>query len=260
MLGPEVVLVTGASSGIGRELAYLFAADGSNLVLIARSEERLRTVASELEEAYGVGAQVLCYDLATPDAAQAVYDALAADVIEVDILVNNAGFGSRGLMAELPLETQVDMVQLNVTTVTALTRLLLPDMIRRGRGGILNLGSTASFEPGPGMAVYYATKAYVLSLTEALAVELDGTGVTATCLAPGPTRTRFAQEAGVEESPLFKIGQMDVGTVARVGYRGFRRGRVIVTPGLVNKFVTWSAQLSPRAVVRRVVGWLQMPD
>ena len=183
-MSAETALITGASSGIGCELARLFAADKSDLVLVARRQEKLDQLATELRRDYGVSVRVFAKDLADPQSPQAIFDALAAEGVAVDVLVNNAGFGAAGPVADLPLEKQLDMIQVNVAALTQLTRLFLPGMIQRRSGGILNVGSTAGFQPGPYMAVYYATKAYVLSFTEALGEEVVGTGVRVACLAP----------------------------------------------------------------------------
>ena len=256
----ETALITGASSGIGLELARLFAADRSNLVLVARREEKLEELAAELCNAHGVDVRVLAVDLADPAAPRAICDRLEAEGVAVDVLVNNAGFGAVGAVAELDTERQVDMVQVNVTSLFHLTRLLLPGMIARGRGGVLNVASTAAFQPGPYMAVYYATKAFVLSLSEALAEELSATPIRVSCLAPGPTTTEFRDVSGAERSRLFMFGGMDAQKVATVGYRGFRRGRVLVVPGVGNKLLAASHRLAPRGLVRKVVVWLQRPD
>jgi uncharacterized protein len=252
----ETVLITGASSGIGMELARLFAADKSHLVLLARSQDKLEALAQELRR-NDVQVLVLPKDLTRSSAPQEIFDHLTSQGVRVDIVVNNAGFGALGSVANLPIERQLDMIQVNVTALTNLTRLFLPGMIERGRGGVLNVGSTAGFQPGPNMAVYYATKAYVLSFTEALAEELVGSGVKAVCLAPGPTATRFGANSGMEKSIIFKLGQMDARTVAETGYRGFRRGRVIVVPGWKNKLGAFAVRLGPRFVVRRLVKRLQ---
>ena len=185
---PETALVTGASSGIGWELAKLFAADKSNLVLVARSREKLHELAADLREAHGVEVRVVAMDLADPNSPPAIFGLLAAEGVTVDVLVNNAGFGAVGSVADLPLERQMEMIQVNLTALTHLTRLFLPGMIQRRSGGILNVASTAAFQPGPYMAVYYATKAYVLSFTEAVAEEVLGTGIRVTCLAPALRR------------------------------------------------------------------------
>ena len=242
----ETALITGASSGIGCELARLFAADKSNLVLVARRQEKLEQLATELRRDYGVQVRVLARDLADPRSPQAIFEALAAESVAVDVLVNNAGFGAAGAVVDLPLERQRDMIQVNVAALTQLSRLFLPGMIQRRSGGILNVGSTAGFQPGPYMAVYYATKAYVLSFTEALAEEVMGTGVRVTCLAPGPTATEFAAAANVENKLLFRLGTVDARTVARAGYRGFRRGRLLVIPGPSNKLGALAVRFVPR--------------
>ncbi|MGO8746189.1 MAG: SDR family NAD(P)-dependent oxidoreductase [Thermoguttaceae bacterium] len=259
-MSAETALITGASSGIGLELAKLFAADKSNLVLVARSKEKLDQLADELRRAHGIEIRVLPRDLADPAAPQAIFDELAANGVQVDVLVNNAGFGASGPFADIPFQRQLEMIQVNVTTLTHLTRLFLPAMIERRRGGILNVGSTASFQPGPMMAVYCATKAFVLSFTEALAEEVVGAAVTVTCLAPGATETGFAATAGMSKSFLFRSGAMDVRTVARAGYRGFRAGKVLVVPGVKNTLTIFSLRLAPRAVVRRIAKWMLESD
>ena len=254
----ETALITGASLGIGYELAKLFAADKSNLVLVARSREKLDQLAAELRKEHGVEVHVLTRDLADPQSPRAIFDALAAEHVSVDVLVNNAGFGAVGSVADLPLEKQLNMIEVNVAALMHLTRLFLPGMIERRGGGILNVASTAAFQPGPYMAVYYASKAFVLSFSEALAEELLGTGVRVTCLAPGPTATGFAATANAEHRLLFRLGTADAKSVAQAGYRGFRRGRGLVIPGLRNKLGTVAVGLVPRLVVRKVVKRLQL--
>ena len=254
----ETVLITGASSGIGLELANLFAADKSNLVLVARSRERLDQLATELRGEHGILVRVLVKDLADPHSPQAIFEALAAESVTVDVLVNNAGFGAGGAVADLPLGRQVDMIQVNVAALTHLTKLLLPGMIQHRSGGILNVASVAAFQPGPYMAVYYATKAYVLSFTEALAEEVIGTGVRVTCLAPGLTATGFAAVADVQRKLLSRLWTADAKTVARAGYRGFRRGRLLVIPGLWNKLGAVAVRFTPRLLVRKFVKLLHV--
>lgn len=254
----ETALITGASSGIGRELARLFAADKSNLVLVARNQAKLDELAGELREAHGVQVRVMVKDLADPQSPEEIFETLAAENMTVDVVVNNAGFGAGGSIAELPLERQLDMIQVNVTALTHLTRQFLPGMYGRRFGGVLNVGSTAAFQPGPYLAVYYATKAYVLSFTEALAEEVAGSGLHVTCLAPGPTATGFAAVADLEHKILFRLGMADVQSVAKAGYRGFRRGKVLVVPGLLNKLGTLAVRLVPRPLVRKVVKRLQV--
>jgi short-subunit dehydrogenase len=252
----ETVLITGASSGIGRELARRFAADHSDLVLVARSQDKLEALAEEIRSEHGGEARVLAKDLAVRESPGEIRQELEAAGVAVDVLVNNAGFGAVGPMAELDLERQMAMVQVNVAAATHLTRLFLPGMIGRDRGGILNVASTAGFQPGPGMAVYFATKAYLLSLTEALAEELRKTSLHVTCLAPGPTATGFGADSGMERSRLFRMGTMDAATVAAAGHRGFRRGKVLVVPGIQNRMVPLSVRFGPRRLVTKITKWL----
>ncbi len=256
-MAQETALITGASSGIGLELARLFARDRSDLVLVARNQQRLEALAEELRRDHQVQIVVLPHDLSDPTAPRRIFDQLAERGIVIDVLVNNAGFGAVGKIAKLPLTTQTEMVQVNVAALAQLTRLFLPGMIGRKRGGVLNVGSTAGFQPGPNMAVYYATKAFVLSYTEALAEELLGTGVHATCLAPGATATGFQEAAKLGDALLFRYGVMEVVTVARAGYQGFRRGQVLVIPGLKNKLGAMAVRFAPRKLVRKVVKRLQ---
>ena len=253
----ETVLITGASSGIGRELARCFAEDDAELVLVARRDEALRTVARELGDAHEITAHVVPSDLAEPKAPQALFDRLATDGITVDIVVNNAGFGARGPVAELDTQRQIDMVQVNATALTHLTRLFLPGMLDREHGGVLNVASTAAFQPGPNMSVYYATKAYVLSFTEGLAEEVRGTGVHVSCLAPGATDTAFADRADMEDTMLFKMGAMTPAAVARAGYDGFRSNATLVIPGMFNKLTAASVRFVPRRVARKIAQSLQ---
>jgi short-subunit dehydrogenase len=252
----ETVLVTGASSGIGLELARVFAANGCNLVVTARSEERLEQLAQELRSDYGAEVLVLVADLTDPNSPATIFDAVRDRGVTVDIVVNNAGFGTIGTFHEVPLRRHLDIVQVNLVALTHLTRLFLPTMVKRGQGGVLNVASTAAFQPGPGMAVYFATKAYVLSLTEALAEELAGTGVTSTCLAPGPTATDFESNAEMEGVLLFRLGTMTARNVARAGYRGFRRGKVLVVPRITNRLAAFGVRLAPRSLVRKITKWL----
>lgn len=249
----EVTLITGASSGIGRELAHLFAADKSDLALTARSRDKLEALADTLRRDHGVEVLVMPADLTDPAAPQMLFDQLTERDVTVNVLVNNAGFGAVGRVSNLALDRQLDMVQVNVVALTRLTRLFLPEMVRRGRGGVLNVGSIAGFQPGPNMAVYYATKAFVLSFTEALAEELVGTGVVATCLAPGPTATQFGADSGMNESVFFRLGTMSAQTVARAGFLALRRGKSLAVPGLTNKLAAFSVRLLPRVAVRKLV-------
>jgi uncharacterized protein len=243
-------LVTGASSGIGLELATLLARDRHDLVLVARSRDRLAAIARGLAEEFGVSVTVLARDLSDPESPAAIARDLAERGAAVEVLVNNAGFGVFGPFAETPIEKELEMIRVNVVAPTHLTKLLLPSMRARRRGRILNVASTAAFQPGPLMAVYYATKAYVLSFTEALANELAGSGITVTALCPGPTITEFQKNAGVAQTRLFRsMLVMNAPEVARAGYEGMLRGKPIVIPGLGNRMLVQALRVSPRRVV-----------
>ena len=252
-MADETVLITGASSGIGRELARCFAESGSDLVLVARREDRLRELSTALASRYGVKAHVLPKDLTLPAAGLEIENELRSAGIRVDVLVNNAGFGDYGAFAGLGLDRQMKMLQVNVGAVTELTRRFLPAMIERKRGGILNIASSAAFQPGPFMSVYYATKAYVLHFSEGIAEELATTGVTVTCLCPGPTVTEFGADSHMDGTLMFRMGAMPAGRVARAGYNGYRAGKVVVIPGFRNKLVAFSVRTGPRSLVRKIV-------
>jgi short-subunit dehydrogenase len=253
----QTVLITGASGGIGYELAELFARDKHNLILIARSENKLQQIADTFHHTYGVNVTVIVKDLTVPNAAHDIYEEVHTAGLAVDILVNNAGFGLFGEFVETDLQEEVDMIQVNITALTQLTKLFLRDMVRRKQGRIMNVASMAAFQPGPLMAVYYATKAYVLSFTEALENELRGTGVTVTALCPGPTRTNFDMRANLGESKLFKSGVMGVQAVAKAGYEGLWRGKTIVVPGIQNLLLTKLVGFVPRKLVTRIVRSMQ---
>lgn len=252
----ETVLITGASSGIGWELARCFAADGSRLILVSRNRGKLQQLAEELNAKWRTQVEVFPIDLSEPDAAARVFRHLDTHGTRVDVLVNNAGIGANGPFVRISAEWQSDMVRLNVITLTELTRLLLPRMVERKRGGILNVASTASFQPGPQMAVYYASKAYVLSFTEALAEELAGTGVIVSALCPGPTETNFAQASDAKHARVFGRAAMSAETVAAFGHQAFRNGKVVAIPGLRNRLLAFSVRLAPRSVARKVAGYL----
>jgi short-subunit dehydrogenase len=253
----KTALITGASGGIGYELAVLLAQDGYDCILVARGRDKLSELGSRLERDYHVKTLVIARDLGKPSAVDEVYDEVTAASMAVDILVNNAGYPVFGLFTDTDLQAEVDMLQVNVVALTALTKLFLRGMVERRSGRILNLASTAAFEPGPLMAVYYASKAYVLSFSEALANELRGTGVTVTALCPGPTRTGFQERGAMQDSGLVKGTIADARSVAIAGYRGLMRGKTLVIPGFSNKLVPWVVRLSPRAVVPRVVRRMQ---
>ena len=246
-------LITGASSGIGEELARIIAGNKHDLVLVARSGEKLQSLGGELSRTHGIQARTLAADLTDPTAPPRVFQALQEQGVSIDILVNNAGFGARGAFSDLDYAIEARMIQLNIAALTHLTRLFLPPMLERHSGRILNVASTAAYVPGPFMAVYYASKAFVLSFSEALAEELRGTGVTATALVPGPTRTNFAPTAGNADSTLFRTSPvMDARTVAQAGYDGLMAGKRVAVAGASNKLTVLSTRLAPRATLARI--------
>ena len=252
----QTVLITGASGGIGYELAKLFARDHHNLVLVARSADKLAQVATELQ-AQGVTVKTIALDLATPPAPKFLFDQLQSAGIAVDILINNAGYGAFGDFAQMPEEEILGQINLNITALTQLTRLFLPSMVQRRSGRIMNVASTAGFQPGPLMAVYYATKAYVISFSEAIANELRNTGVTVTCFCPGATHTGFAKRAGTEKSRLFKqLGAMSAEKVALDGYRAVMEGRTLAISGVHNWLVAESTRFAPRKMVTAISRWV----
>jgi short-subunit dehydrogenase len=247
-------LITGASAGIGRELARLFAADGIDLVLVARRLPELQALCTALEQRYRIKARPLVCDLSSPG--------LLSDLIEqvpglqLEYLVNNAGFGTLGKFAELEPEREAAMVELNISAVVRLTRAVLPLLIAQGRGRILNIGSTAGFQPGPYMATYYASKAFVNSFSEALSYELRGTGVSVTLSCPGPTSTEFGAISGVDKTRLFSLGAASAESVARSAYRAMQHGRVMVVHGSMNWCIAQLVRVSPRAWVRAITARL----
>jgi hypothetical protein len=253
----RTALITGASGGIGYELAKLFAKDHYDLVLVARSGDKLNQVASQLRTQFGVNVKAKALDLAEDHSVKMLFEHLKGEKLQVDVLVNNAGFGVFGEFAQMAEQEVSGQIQLNVVVLTHLTRLFLPAMIARRQGKIMNVASTAAFQPGPLMAVYYATKAYVLSFSEALANEVAGTGVVVSCFCPGATDTGFQKRAGMEHSRLFKkIGAMDVETVARDGYRGLMAGKTLVISGTRNRLVAESVRFAPRKWVTAMSRWV----
>ena len=250
----KTALVTGASVGIGYELARLFALDGYDLVLVSRDKAKLQEAAAELESACNITGVVLSKDLTLPDAPEEIFQELQRLSIDINVLVNNAGFGTHGRFHRSDMGKELGMIRLNVNALVNLTRLFLPQMVARGRGRILNVASTAAFQPGPLMAVYYATKAFVLSFSEAVASELKGTGVTVTALCPGPTRTEFQRRAGDEHTRLSRAGlTMEASTVARIGYRGLMKNKRVVIPGAGNRLFAVLGRVFPRGLVLKVV-------
>jgi short-subunit dehydrogenase len=245
-------LVTGASAGIGEELARLFAADGDGVILVARRKGRLEKLARELKRDHGVPVEVVELDLSDAKAPKRLFAWTKKKKIKVHTLVNNAGFGLRGAFAKLDAERQNEMVQLNIAAVTNLARLFLPGMIQRKEGGILNVASMAAFQAGPYMAVYYATKAYVLSFSEALHEEAKPHGVKVSALCPGPVKTEFIEIAGLEGRPRFEDAP-SAESVARAGYDAYRANKAIFIPGVLNKLGIFMERLVPRSVPRAAV-------
>ncbi|MCM0590256.1 MAG: SDR family oxidoreductase [Gloeotrichia echinulata IR180] len=251
-------LITGASGGIGYELAKLFAQDSYNLVLVARTEQKLTQIANDFKQKFGTQSKVIAKDLSLSTAPEEIFTELQEASIKVDVLVNNAGFATYGLFHETDITAELQMLQVNVVCLTHLTKLFVKDMVQQGSGKILNLASTAAFQPGPLMAVYYASKAYVLSFSEAIANELEGTGVSVTVLCPGPTESGFQQRAAMEDSKLVS-GQkiMDAETVAKIGYRSLLENKTVVIPGVKNKILAESVRFTPRKLVTKLVRSMQ---
>jgi uncharacterized protein len=255
----RVALITGASSGIGLELARLFARDGHDLMLVARRHDRLQALADELTDRYEVQVTVIAADLADPSAPAEIARRVAAAGLEVEFLVNNAGYGLAGEFIRTDAATELRMIQVNIAALTHLSKLFLPRMVAEHQGRIMNVASTAGFVPGPIMAVYYATKAYVISFSLALAEELRQSGVTVTVLCPGATRTEFQERAGIHlDVRLFRGPWVaDAASVARAGYQGMLRGKRLVVPGVFNKIMVAATRLASRALLAKVARRVQ---
>lgn len=242
----KTVLITGASSGIGKELARLFAQDKYNLVLAGRNMEPLDKVAKHLTKSYGVNVQPIAIDLTEPNAIDHIYSEVKNNGHVIDVLVNNAGFGASGKFTEIDIKTQLDQITVNISALTDLSYRFVPEMVARGQGGVMNIASVAAFSPGPFMAVYYATKAYVLSLSTALANELIDTGVSVTCVCPGPTKTGFGLRAQVSRNGIFNSPMvMDVKPVAKLAYAGFQAKEQLVIIGVHNKILALASRITP---------------
>lgn len=249
----KTALITGASSGLGTEFARIHASKGDNLVLVARGKDKMDALKAELEKQYGISVYVIAKDLSEENAAKTVFDELQKQNINVDYLINNAGFGDFGFFAECDWEKQLQMINLNVVVLTHLTRLFLPEMIKNKFGKILNVASTASFQPGPTMSVYFASKAFVLSFSEAIANEVKGTGVTVTALCPGATATGFKAAASLDKSNLFKgNGIASSRAVAEFGYKAMMKAKAVVIHGFVNNIMAQSIRFAPRKVVTAI--------
>jgi short-subunit dehydrogenase len=249
----KYAIVTGASCGIGYELARILAKDGKNIVVIARSRDQLEDLKMEIENKHRTKVKVLAKDLSDPKAPPEIFSELEKEKIYVDVLVNNAGFGVYGMFLETDLREELDMIQVNAASLIHLTKLFLKGMVEDKSGYILNAASLCAFLPTPMEAVYCSTKAFVLHFSEALANELQGTGVSVTCLCVGLARTGFQKRAHMENCKVAKRKMMDAATVAEAGYNALKRGRVIEIPGLEYKFAPWFARFAPRNMVTRVV-------
>ncbi len=255
-MGKSFALITGASTGIGRELSLIFAREGWHPILVARNKERLQTLQEEIHRTTGIESLIFAIDLSLPHAPLQLFEQVSQSIQEpLGALVNNAGFGLHGSALTSDVHTELNMIDLNVRALVYLTKLFLPSMIHAGQGKILNVASVASFLPGPLMSVYYATKAFVLSYSEALHTELKPLGLTVTVLCPGPTRTNFGRRAGLDNSRMFNGHLLPVAnahSVARAGYQGLMRGKAVVVPGVLNKLTLWGIRFLPRSVVRTI--------
>jgi len=257
----QTALVTGASGGIGLDLAECFAKGGYDLILTARSEGALQQAAERLAKRYGVAAASIAADLGVPGAGRKLAEAIAARGLSVDVLVNNAGYGTAGALAGSRESDQLGMVDLNVRALVELTHIYWSGMLAKNRGGVLNVASTAAFQPGPLMAIYYASKAFVLSFSEALWKEAEGTGVHVSCLCPGPTQSSFRERAGTGATRLAQAGAPATSmSVAEAGYRAFQANQRVIVTGTRNAALAWLAPILPRRTVLALVHRLQSPQ
>jgi short-subunit dehydrogenase len=251
-------LITGASNGIGLELAKIHASKGDNLVLVARNITKLNQIKTELESQYKISVHIIGKDLSLPNAPQEVYDDLKHKNIVVDYLINNAGFGDYGFFYETNWEKELQMINLNITALTHFTKLFLQDMVKRRSGKIMNVASIAAFISGPTMAIYYASKAYVLSFSEAIDNEVRDKGVTVTTLCPGPTETGFLEAAALQESKLFKGKKIaSAKEVAEYGYKAMMEGKTVAIHGFMNRIMANMVRFIPRALVVKAVRSIQ---
>ena len=257
-MNKKTALITGGSTGIGLELAKQFAAHGHQLVLAARNTDQLEAAAGQLEGKYGVGVKTYSIDLADADSPERLFDTVTGEGTHIDFLVNNAGFGLGGDFADTDLNRELDMIQVNVASLVHLTKLFLAPMLKKNDGKIMNLASTAAFQPGPSHAIYYATKAFVLSFSEAIDEELRNTGVSVTALCPGPTKSNFAERAGTTKTRLFtKASVASAEDVARYGYTAMMRGQRLAIPGMGNKVMIQAERFVPRKLVTMITRKVQ---
>lgn len=256
----KTVLITGVSGGIGKELADRFARDGHEMVLVSRNEAKLMELAESYRSTYGVVVTVIAKDIASPGVPEEIFKELHEKGIHIDYLVNNAGFGLYGKFLETDINQEANMIDVNIKALTAMTKLFLPGMVERNRGGVMNVSSMVGFFPGPLMSVYHATKSYVLSFTEALANEVSNTNVNVnvTALCPGLTSTGFVDRSGMQASNLVRSGTiMEAGRVADIGYRGFMNGKTLIIPGRRNRLVAFLPRLLSRQRVTQMMRTMQ---
>lgn len=254
----KTALITGASNGIGLELAKVHASKGDHLVLVARSKSKLEALKTELENQFKIKVLIIEKDLSAPNAAKEVYEQTSKANIQIDYLINNAGFGDFGMFYETDWNKESEMIQLNITTLTHFTKLYLQDMVKRKSGKIMNVASTAAFQSGPTMAVYYATKAYVLSFSEAIDNEVRDKGVTVTTLCPGATESGFQAAAAMEESALVKGKKLPTSKeVAEYGYKAMMQGKTVAIHGFMNAVMANAVRFLPRAMVVKTTRKIQ---
>lgn len=246
-------LITGGSAGIGLELAHLFAKDNNNLILVARNEKKLDEVKLEFKNLYKIDIKTLALDLSKEENVYKVYKYVEENNLTVENLINNAGIGSFGSFTQVSIERDMELLQININALTLLTKLFLPKIVELKSGGILNVASTAAFQAGPGMSVYYASKAYVLSLTEALHEEYKDKMLKITALCPGPVDTEFQNKSNIKKAEFAKKYIMNPKAVALEGYKGYLKNKAIVIPGIKNKFLIQLLRISPRSLARRII-------
>lgn len=248
----DYTIITGASSGIGYELANLFAKDKHNLILVARNNERLQNIKDELK-VMNIDIKILSLDLSNMDDCDKLIRFVEENKMKIDTLVNNAGIGSFGDFKDVEWNTEEKLIDINIKAVTKLTKYFLPKMVEQKYGGVLNVASTAAFAAGPRMAAYYASKAYVLNLTEAIYEEVKGYGIKVSCLCPGPVKTSFQSKAGIKKSEGAKKYLMDADIVAKLGYNGFKKGKLIIIPGFKNKILVGANKILPGVISRKII-------
>lgn len=257
----KTALITGGSKGIGLELAKLHAKNGDDLILVARSEKKLEQIKKDLEESYNIKVYIIIRDLSVISSTTKLYEEIKEKKLNVDYLINNAGFGNFGEFSETNWQKEIGMINLNITALTHLTKLFLKDMLSKGNGKIMNVASTAAFQPGPRMAIYYASKAYVLHFTEAIAQEIEGTKVTVTAFCPGATNTEFQESSKMKKTKLVSIIDLeDVRPVAEYGYKAMMDGKKIAIPGILHKISSKAYRFLPRNIITNIVGMIQKED